>query len=138
MKFIVSFLTLAAMMVAPVVADQPGGISGYVTDATTGHPVAHAKIFYYRSPYLDNGPNHVMMLKTNANGFFSDITLQPGRYIVMARSAGKVEGCAVDDVMGGEIARVSMVVGGANIVCSGPRVHPALIDPNATADVYRI
>jgi hypothetical protein len=138
MKFLVSFLTLAAMIATPALADQPGGISGYVTDATTGHPVAHAKIFYYRAPYLDNGPNHVMMLKTNANGFFSDVTLQPGRYIVMARSAGKVEGCAVDDVMGGEVARVSMVVGGANIVCSGPRVHPALVDPNATADVYRI
>jgi hypothetical protein len=138
MKFVVSLLALAALIATPAMADQPGGIAGYVTDANTGRPVAHAKVYYYRAPYLENGPNHIMMLKTNSQGFFSDITLQPGRYIVMARSDGKVEGCAVDDVMGGETARVSMQVGRANIVCSGPRVHPALVDPNATADVYRI
>ena len=56
----------------------------------------------------------------------------------MARFPGKVEGCAVDDVMGGEVARMRIEIGHDSIMCSGPRIHPALVDPNATADVYRI
>jgi hypothetical protein len=51
---------------------------------------------------------------------------------------GKVLGCAVDDVQSGEVSRLKIEIGRDNIVCSGPRVHAALIDPNATADIYRI
>ncbi len=56
----------------------------------------------------------------------------------MARFPGKVEGCAVDDVMGGEVARMKIEIGHDAIMCSGPHIHPALVDPNATASVYRI
>ncbi|HMF28804.1 MAG TPA: hypothetical protein VKE42_08535, partial [Candidatus Cybelea sp.] len=71
-------------------------------------------------------------------GFFSDITLQPGRYIIMARFPNKVQGCAVEDVMGGEVARIKIEMGHDSIMCTGPRVHPALVDPNASASIYRI
>ncbi len=131
-------LALAGSFAATALADQPGGISGSVVDAKTGQPVAHAKLYYYRAPYHENGPNHIMALDTNARGFFSDVTLDPGRYVVMARFPGKVEGCAVDDVVGGEVAHLRIEIGHDAIMCSGPRVHPALVDPNATADVYRI
>lgn len=131
-------LALAGFVWAPVMADQPGGIAGKVVDANTGAPLAHATLFYYRTPYLENGANHIMKLETNRYGNFSDITLAPGRYIIMARVPGRVEGCAVDDVMGGEVAHMKIEVGHNSIMCSGPRVHPALVDPNATADVYRI
>ncbi len=80
----------------------------------------------------------IKLLPVNGRGFFSDITLEPGRYVVMARVPGKVEGCAVDDVIGGEVAHVKIKIGNDTVMCSGPRVHPALVDPNATADVYRI
>ncbi len=100
--------------------------------------MAGAQLYYYRTPYRDQGPNHIMALKANGRGYFSDITLDPGRYVVMARVAGKVQGCALDDVMGGEVARIRIEVGHDTIMCSGPRVHPALVDPNATASVYRI
>ncbi len=56
----------------------------------------------------------------------------------MAQLPGKVVGCAVDDVQGGEVSRMRIEIGRDAIMCCGPRVHPALIDPNATADVYRI
>jgi hypothetical protein len=56
----------------------------------------------------------------------------------MARFPGKVEGCAVDDVMGGEVTRMRIEIGHDAIMCTGPRVHSALVDPNATADVYHI
>ena len=79
-----------------------------------------------------------MELETNSRGFFSDITLDPGRYVDHGAVPGKVEGCAVDDVMGGEVARMRIEIGHASIMCSGPRVHPALVDPNATASIYRI
>jgi hypothetical protein len=138
MKQLAIMLALAGSFVLPAIADQLGGISGTVVDAKTGQPIAHAKLYYYRSPYHENGPNRVMELEANSRGFFSDITLEPGRYIVMARFPGKVEGCAVDDVMGGEVAHMRIQIGHDAIMCSGPRVHPALVDPNATASVYRI
>ncbi|HEY6325150.1 MAG TPA: carboxypeptidase-like regulatory domain-containing protein [Candidatus Cybelea sp.] len=138
MKQIAIALALAGSLAVPAIADQLGGISGYVVDAHTGQPMAHAQLYYYRSPYRDQGPNDIKVLETNSRGFFSDITLEPGRYVVMARLPGKVEGCAVDDVMGGEVARVKIEIGHDAIMCSGPRVHPALVDPNATASIYRI
>jgi hypothetical protein len=138
MKQILTMLALAGMLTAPAFADQPGGISGTVVDAKTGQPIAHATLYYYRSPYLENGPNHIATLQTNARGFFSDVTLEPGWYVVMARFPGKVEGCAVDDVMGGEVTHLKVAIGHDAIMCTGPRVHSALVDPNATADVYRI
>jgi hypothetical protein len=138
MKHIVIMLALVGSMIVPAIADQLGGLSGTVVDAKTGQPLAHAQLYYYRSPYLENGPNHIMQLKTNDRGFFNDITLEPGRYIIMARLAGKVQGCAVDDVMGGEVSRLRIELGRTAMMCSGPRVHPALVDPNASASIYRI
>jgi hypothetical protein len=138
MKHIAIGLALVGSLVASALADEPGGIAGTVVDAKTGQPISNATLYYYRSPYLDNGPNHIMTLRTNSRGFFSDVTLQPGRYVVMARFPNKVQGCAVDDVMGGEVARMKIEIGHDAVMCSGPRIHPALVDPNATADVYRI
>ncbi|MFZ0032763.1 MAG: carboxypeptidase-like regulatory domain-containing protein [Candidatus Cybelea sp.] len=137
MKHLAIGLALAGSLIGAALADQPGGISGTVVDVKTGQPVAGATLYYYRAPYLDNGPNHIMRLETNRHGFFSDVTLQPGRYVIMARFPDKVQGCAVDDVMGGEVARMKIEIGRDAIMCSGPRIHPALVDPNATADVYR-
>jgi Carboxypeptidase regulatory-like domain len=138
MKQIAIMLALAGSLAVQALGDQPGGISGTVVDAKSGQPVAHATLYYYRSPYLEHGNNHIMKLETNSRGFFSDVTLDPGRYVVMARFPGKVEGCALDDVIGGEVTRLRIEIGHDAIMCSGPRVHPALVDPNASADVYHI
>jgi hypothetical protein len=137
MKRLASMLALASFLAVPAMADAPGGISGYVTSLSTGAPIAHAKISYYRAPYVEN-VTVLKRLETDKHGFFADVTLEPGRYIVMAQVPGKVLGCAVDDVMNGETARVKIQIGRNDIMCSGPRVHAALVDPNATADVYRI
>jgi Carboxypeptidase regulatory-like domain len=136
MKHIAIGLALAASLIGAALADQPGGISGTVVDVKTGQPVANATLYYYRAAYLENGANRIMKLQTNSRGFFSDVTLEPGRYVVMARFPNKVEGCAVDDVIGGQVSRMKIEIGRDAIMCSGPRVHPALVDPNATADVY--
>ncbi len=132
-------LALAGLLGVPALADSTGaGLAGHVVDITTGQPIAHATILYYKAPYLENGENRIYEQKTDRQGFFSDITLEPGRYIVMARVPGKVEGCAVDDVQQGEITRIKIEIGRDRIVCVGPRVHPTTVDPNLTADLYRI
>jgi hypothetical protein len=138
MKILITMLALAGLLGAAALADEPAGLSGTVVDVKTGQPVSHATLYYYRSPYLEKGPNRIMTLQTNGRGFFSDVTLQPGRYVIMARFPNKVQGCAVEDVMGGEVARVKIEMGHDSIMCTGPRVHPALVDPNASASVYRI
>jgi Carboxypeptidase regulatory-like domain len=138
MKVIAIMLALATWGGGSALADELGGISGTVVDAHTGQPMPGVTLYYYRSPWLENGANRIMTLQTNSRGFFSDVTLDPGRYIIMARFPGKVQGCAVDDVMGGEVARMKIEIGHDAVMCSGPRVHPALVDPNAGASVYRI
>jgi hypothetical protein len=130
-------LALASLVAAPVLADELGGIAGTAIDAKTGQPLAHATLYYYRAPYVENA-TRIMKIETNGRGFFSDVTLQPGRYVIMARYPNKVEGCAVDDVIGGETTRMKLTIGRDAIMCTGPRVHAALIDPNAGASVYRI
>lgn len=139
MKLLGAVLALASLMIAiPAFADDTsGGISGYVVDMKTGQPVDRAQILYYRAPFIENATT-IRKLETDRHGYFRDITLEPGRYIVMAQFPGRVLGCAVDDVQNGEISRIRIELGRDAIVCSGPRVHPTLIDPNATADVYRI
>jgi hypothetical protein len=139
MKRLATMLALAGLLGAPALADtNGGGIAGRVVDITSGQPIAHATILYYRSPYLENGTNRIYEQKTDRHGFFTDITLDPGRYIIMARVPDKVLGCAVDDVQQGEITHVKIEIGRNEIVCSGPRVHPTIVDPNLTADLYRI
>ncbi|HVN68522.1 MAG TPA: carboxypeptidase-like regulatory domain-containing protein [Candidatus Binatia bacterium] len=138
MKHLAIALALAVCVATAARADDKGGISGTVVDVRTGQPMAHVTLYYYRAPYVENAQNQIMTLQTNARGFFSDVTLDPGRYVIMARVPGKVEGCAVDDVMGGEVARMKIEIGRDSIMCSGPRIHSALVDPNAGASVYRI
>ncbi len=138
MKLLAISLALAGFLAVPVLADQSGGgISGYVVDLKSGQPVDHAVLTYYRAPYVENA-TRIMRLETDRHGYFRDITLEPGRYIIMAQVPGKVLGCAVDDVQSGEISRMKIEIGHDSIMCSGPRVHATLVDPNATADVYRI
>ncbi|MBV9333787.1 MAG: carboxypeptidase regulatory-like domain-containing protein [Candidatus Eremiobacteraeota bacterium] len=138
MKTLAIMLALAGSFGTVALADEPAGLSGTVVDVKSGQPIPHATLYYYRSPYLEKGPNHIMTLQTNDRGFFTDLTLEPGRYVIMARFPNKVQGCAVEDVMGGEVARIKVEMGHDSIMCTGPRVHPALVDPNASASVYRI
>lgn len=137
MKQVAALFTLMGLLAVPALADN-GGLQGQVVDLSTGKPIEHATILYYKTPYLENGPNHITTVKTDRNGTFTDITLEPGRYIIMARVPDKVEGCAVEDVQTGETARIKIEIGRDRIVCSGPRVHPTMIDANLTADLYRI
>jgi hypothetical protein len=140
MRYLFVMLAIAGFLGLPARADQTtsGGISGTVVDVRTHQPIANATILYYKAPWLDNGANQLHTLNTDRRGFFSDITLPPGRYVLMARVPGRVMGCAVDDVQTAETARVKIELGRDVMQCSGPRVHPMMVDPNVTASLYRI
>jgi hypothetical protein len=137
---LVTPFVLAASL-APLVAsaDATGGISGTVMDRTTGKPVANAAVSIYQLPV----PKHQEAVRlrsslTNRRGFFADLGLEGGAYIVTANVAGRSSSCVVRNVYGGEVHRVKIVVSDDKRppACEGPYVGN--FDPDQTADVYRV
>jgi len=111
---------------------SPGGISGYLFD-DRDNPMHDATVTYWRpsdSFWVDT--------KTDKRGFFSDIDLEPGRYYVALFVHGATsdhrEACAVTDIFGGEQKRVTLHAG----ECPTDLPVRSLVDPDETADVYRI
>ncbi len=138
--FVLGCAAIAAMAGANAgraIAGDSGGIAGYVVRTFTGRPVAGEPLFYYRWPYVENA-TEVRELRTDAHGFFSDITLAPGRYVIVASETNSISGCTIDDVFGGEVSHVRVTLERDGKSCAGPRINPALVDAAATADVYRI
>jgi len=134
MKHVIAALALAGLMGAPALADVNGGIVGSVVDTTTGRTLANVPITITRVEASPRSWN----TKTNSKGTFTNIALEPGRYLVVALLPGQTLGCAVDDVFGGQTVHLKIGIGGSKLTCTGPRAHPALVDPSAVSDVYRI
>jgi hypothetical protein len=118
------------------VAADGGGFDGYVVDGS-GHGIPGERVFYYRLPYVENSTN-VAELRTDSRGYFGDITLAPGRYMLLVGNASQLSGCTIEDVFSGEVSRVRIEARRTDPACSGPRPSASLVDGNATADVYRI
>jgi hypothetical protein len=138
--FVLGCAAIAAMAGAGAgraIAGDSGGIAGYVVNSTNGRPVAGAPLLYYRWPYVENA-TEVRELRTDGRGFFSDITLAPGRYVILVSERDSVSGCTIDDVFGGEVSHVRVTLERNGKNCAGPRINPAWIDANSTADLYRI
>jgi hypothetical protein len=138
--FVLGCAAIAAMAGANAgraIAGDSGGIAGYVVSSSTGRPVAGQSLLYYRWPYVESA-TEVRELRTDAHGFFSDITLAPGRYVIVASERNSISGCTIDDVFGGEVSHVRVMLVRGGTICAGPRTNPALIDSAATADIYRI
>lgn len=138
--FVLGCVAIAAMAGANAgraLAGDSGGIAGYVVSSSTGRPVGGQPLLYYRWPYVENA-TEVRELRTDAHGFFSDITLAPGRYVIVASERNSISGCTIDDVFGGEVSHVRVTLERDGKSCAGPRINPALIDSAATTDVYRI
>jgi hypothetical protein len=115
-------------------ASDSGGISGHLFDAR-GSPLRDATITYWRpadSFWVDT--------KTDKRGFFSDVDLEAGRYYVAlfvhGATTARMEACAVTDVFGGEQRRVSLRAG--ECLTNADLPVRSLVDPDETADVYRI
>lgn len=136
MKQLAFFLALLGLTAVPAIATDWGGISGHVIDVQSGQPIANADVLLYRTTGVTQNRYDVMHLRTNARGFFSKVSLQQGLYVVLARVPGRVQGCAVDNIVGDEMARVTVKVGYKALLCSGPRYAAAMVNPNAGGDLH--
>jgi len=135
-RFVMTFGLVAAMAL-PAVAADTGGVAGTVVDLSTGLPVQNAAVAIYRLPLATNAPV-IESAVTDRHGFFANIHVQPGRYLVTANMQGRTSSCAIDDVFPGQVLRMKISIGADGQRCSGPKVHSAVVNPNETADVYRI
>lgn len=127
---------LASMMTLPALADVTGGVSGRVTDLM-GNPLPNVAVAVYKLP-LHQAEVATRTVTTDKRGYFADITLEPGRYLVTANVSGWTSSCTIDDVFGGTVTRMKISVGADGQRCQGPRVHSATINPAQTADLYII
>jgi hypothetical protein len=134
MKYLIAALALAGLMGATALADASGGIVGSVVDTTTGKSLSNVPITITR---VESSPRS-WNTKTNGKGSFTQLSLEPGRYLVVATLPGQTIGCALDDIFTGETIHLKIGIAGSKLVCAGPRAHPALVDPSAVSDVYRI
>jgi hypothetical protein len=135
-RIIVTLTCLLAFTALPALADT-GGVAGMVLDLNTGRPMSNAAVAIYRLPLTPNAPQIESAL-TNGKGFFSNLGLEPGRYLVTANISGRTSSCIVDDVFGGQVVHLKIEVGADGQRCIGPKVHSAVVNPSETADVYRI
>jgi len=127
---------LAAGMQAAA-AQVPTGMSGFVIDGVTGAPIQGAEVFVTRH---ENEPRRSKELTTDRHGFFSDISLTPGPYLVTTSVRGQLITCIVDNVQDGVVRTMRIVVGkpGTTPQCLGALVRLGTVDPDQTASLYRI
>jgi hypothetical protein len=138
MKALALILGILAMAVIPALAqNQPTGIDGFVVNADTHKPLANAQVAIYRMP-LGDAATAVSTVSTNKHGFFSNVLLEPGRYVVTATTNGLRTGCQTSDIYRGAIARVRIEMARDRAYCIGKGVSASLVVPGQTADVYII
>jgi hypothetical protein len=133
-RFIGTFILLAALAV-PVRADAPGGIAGHIVDEY-GNPAVGVSVGFFRMP-LHSNDVAVGTVKTGRDGFFSDIALDTGRYMVLAMSPAMhvASACAQHDVFTGVVTRVRMQMH-LGSGCADARIHSAVVNGDITADMY--
>jgi len=135
MNYFIAAVVLAASMSLSVLAADTGGVSGRVVDVSTGKPLAHAVVAIYQLPVVKNAPV-VESATTDRRGFFANLALAPGAYLVTANVMGKISSCVVDWVTSGRMTRMNIAVGLDEDQCSTPRAHPTVVNPAETTDLY--
>lgn len=128
---------LASAALPALAQNQPTGIDGVVVNAETHKPLAGAQIAIFRMP-LGNAATAVSTLQTNKHGFFSNVLLEPGRYVVTATANGERTACQTSDIYRGAVARVRIEMSNHRANCVGKGVTSSLVVPGQTADVYII
>src|SRR5579863_9157795 len=136
MKQLLALLAAMACATLPALA-SPGGISGHVVRESNGHAIAGVPVFIYKMP-VKQGDEPVASMRTDGRGFFSDVALPLGRYLVATRIGTQIVGCSVDDVYDGFMTRMKVAIADQDSQCSGPHVRTALVNPALTSDVYYI
>jgi len=138
MKALALILGILAFALVPALAqNQPTGIDGYVLNAETHKPLVNAQVAIFRMP-LGNAATAVSTISTNKHGFFSNVLLEPGRYVVTATANGERTACQTSDIFRGAIARVKIEMSRDHEYCIGKGVTSSLVVPGQTSDVYII
>ncbi len=138
MKALALILGISAFAVVPALAqNQPTGIDGTVISADTHKPLANAQIAIFRMP-LGSAATAVSTIYTNKHGFFSNVLLEPGRYVVTATANGVRTACQTSDIFRGAVARVRIEMSRDREYCIGKGVSSSMVVPGQTADVYII
>jgi hypothetical protein len=132
-------LAVAVLALFPLVAGAEGGtgMSGYVVDASTKAPIAGVTVVIVRD---EAAPAEQREVVTNRQGFFTDITLVPGRYMISADTQGHLVTCIVNDVNSGVVRHVNILIGhaGTDTRCVGLTLRNNMVDPDQTASIYRV
>ncbi len=130
-----ALILLALAAAAPVAAAQPTGLAGTVVDLDNGKPLRGAQVEIYHLP-LQTVVNPIATLVANDRGFFADISLTPGRYLVVANANGVRTACEISKLYHGVVGRLRMEISSKGERCIGKHVSSALVVPGQTADVY--
>ncbi len=131
------FGALALAAIPALAQNQPTGIDGSVVNADTHKPLVGAEVAIFRMP-IGDASTAVSTLHTDKHGFFGNLLLEPGRYVVTATLNGLRTGCETSDIFRGAVARVRIEMAKDHAVCMGKGVSAALVVPGQTADVYII
>ena len=127
--------SLATFAIPAFAQNEPTGISGFVLDADTQKPLTGAQVSVYRMP-LSKSMLAAKTIQTDSRGFFADINLEPGRYVVMTSAEGLRAACVTSDLSRGAVTRITVKMSRSHEVCIGKNVQSAIIAPGQTADVY--
>jgi hypothetical protein len=124
-----NFALILAMVVAaalPATAAQPyGGVNGYV--ATNGAPMADATVAVYRLPIKKGNMIPLHIVHTDKNGYFTQIPLERGFYLVSASSKDGHAGCAVANLNHVVVSRVRISLANFGQTCDEINVRSALV-----------
>ena len=137
MKRLALTAVLCALSAGWGLAQSPTGVAGTVLDLDNGRPIARAEVQIYRLP-LESSAAPVATLIADGRGFFTDITLAPGRYVIVANANGVRTGCEISELHDGVVDRLRMEISSKGERCIGKNVRSALVVPGQTADVYTV
>lgn len=138
MRALALILGILALALRPAFAQgQPTGITGFVVNAQTRKPLVNAQVAIYRMP-IGSAATAVSTLSTDKHGFFRNILLEPGRYIVTATANGLRTACETSDIFEGAVARVRIEMAKDHEFCIGKGISSSMVVPGQGADVYII
>ncbi len=119
---------------ATALAQRPAGIAGFVMDLDHQTPLGHARVAIYRLPLAGTNIEPVAALETNARGFFADINLAAGSYLVTSSARGLSSTCEIGELYDGVVNRIRIGVSSSGVQCAGKNAHGVV--PGQTSDVY--
>ncbi|MBV9269572.1 MAG: carboxypeptidase regulatory-like domain-containing protein [Candidatus Eremiobacteraeota bacterium] len=140
MKLSICTAALVAALIAPVsiaFADETGGIAGNVVDAH-GQKLANVRLEIYQLPVVERDTSRMHETRTSDRGYFVQMGLSAGTYVVLANAEGRKIRCVIRNVYEGRVRHVTLTASANAAEDKCEANYPPNFDPDETADVYRI